>query len=310
VETSNSSLLLRPNIEDFSDPISFVEAMLAFRKKAERGFSILRATSRLRRISPALVSLVIARKRTLTTDRADEFSKLLGLTAAERHFFKAWIDDTGASGSGSGSGSSKSKFDQPRDALETPATQSAAVPAPLRGSSTSLSRGERRNRKDVSTHILKDWLNVYVKDLFQFQEVQREPALAEKMLLHIASPKRIRASIDFLMREGHLRKTLDGRIVLDTPLSVADPKIPSQKIRAFHKAALGIAQKAIDRVPPTERMANTLIVPVNEKSYRELLDLIEEFGEKLKDFAASHPDDGSVLYQLLVNASPVGGKLK
>lgn len=283
METSTSSNLARPNIEDFDDPISFVKAMLAFRKKAERGFSILRATSTLRRVSPALVSLVIARKRTLTTDRVDEFSKLLGLTPAERHFFKSWIGNT-------------------------PST-SAVSAAPLRASPL-VARIERRNRKDVSTHILKDWLNVYVKDLFMFADVQRQPSLAEKMLLHIASPKRIRASIDFLMREGHLRKTLDGRVVLDTPLSIADPRVPSQKIRAFHKAALGIAQKAIDRVPPTERLANTLIVPVNQKSYLELVELIEEFGEKLKDFAAHHPDDGTTLYQLLVNVSPVGGKLK
>ncbi len=261
--------------------------MLAFRKKADRGFSILRATASLRRVSPALVSLVISRKRSLTTDRADEFSKLLGLTAAERHFFKAWIDDAGAA-----------------------PLPSSIMAVPVRSSSASFAKGERRNRKDVSTHILKDWLNVYVKDLFQFDDVQKQPALAEKMLLYIAAPKRVRASVDFLMREGHLRKTLDGRIVLDTRLSITDPKVPSQKIRAFHKAALGIAQKAIDRVPPTERMANAIIVNVNQKSFGELLALMEEFGEKLKDFVADHPDDGTALYQLVVNASPVGGKLK
>jgi uncharacterized protein (TIGR02147 family) len=293
MEPTAKAEIKRPTIEDFSDPIVFVEAMLAYRKKAERGFSILRATKTLRRVSPALVSLVIARKRTLTADRADEFSKLLALTVAERHFFKAWIGGVNSPA--------------PHDSLK------AAIPVPLRDQNESASskpKVNRKNRKDVSTHILKDWLNVYVKDLFQFEDVQKQPALAEKMLLHVASPKRVRASIDFLMREGHLRKTLDGRVVLDTPLSVADPKVPSQKIRAFHKAALGLAQKALERVPPTERMANTLIVPVNEKSYRELLDLIEDFGEKLKDFANNHPDDGTTLYQLIVNASPVGGKLK
>lgn len=267
-------MVTRPQIESFEDPVAFVEAMLAFRKRTERGFSILRATSQLRRVSPALVSLVIARKRALTPDRADEFAKLLALTAAEKHYFKSWVGG---------------------------ATAAPVVAAPLKKSG---------DRKEVTTHILKDWLNIYVKDLFQFNEVQRSPELAEKMLLHIASPKRVRTSIEFLMREGHLRRTLDGRVVLDTPLAVADPKVPSQKIRAFHKAALGIAAKAIDRVAPTERMANTLIVPLNEKSYRELLDLIEEFGEKLKDFANAHHDDGETLYQLIVNASPVGGKLK
>lgn len=292
MDTLNANILQRPQIEDFADVVTFVEAMLAFRKTSERGFSILRATSSLRRLSPTLVSLVIARKRMLTVDRADEFTKLMNLTVAEKHFFKAWIDEA--------------------NARSTHDVRSATIPAPLRAKMTAQKpkKTERKNRKDVSTHILKDWLNVYVKDLFQFADVQMNPALAEKMLLHVASPKRVRASIDFLMSEGHLRRTLEGGIVLDTPLAVTDPGVPSKKIRAFHKAALVIAQKALDRVPTTERMANTLIVPLNEKSYRELLDLIEEFGEKLKDFAASHPDDGTTLYQLIVNASPVGGKLK
>lgn len=266
----------RPLIENFEDPISFVEAMLTFRKRTERGFSILRATSQLRRVSPALVSLVIARKRALTPDRADEFAKLLALTAAEKHFFKSWI-----------SGDS---------------THAAAVAAPV-------VTKPRTARANVGTHILKDWLNVFVKDLFMFAEVQAKPELAERMLLHVASPKRVRASIEFLMREGHLRRTLDGRVVLDSPLAVAESPLPSQKIRAFHKAALGIAIKNIDRVSPDQRVANTMTLPLNEKSYRELVELLGEFAERLKDFADSHTE-GEALYQIIMNVSPVGGKLK
>ena len=62
-------------------------------------------------------------------------------------------------------------------------------------------------------------------------------------------------------------------------------------------------------------MANTMIVPLNESSYREAVALIEEFAEKLKDLAANRPDsleakDGEALYQLIVNLAPAGGKLK
>ena len=273
----------RPNLEDFSDPVSFVEAMLTFRKRTERGFSILKATTTLRRVSPALVSLVVARKRTLTPDRADEFAKLLALTAAERHFFKAWVNgETSAS--------------------TQPAVNGAVVAAPMK----------RPNRKEVSTHILKDWLNPYVKDVFQFSEVQRDPSLAERILLHIASPKRVQSAVDFLMREGHLRKTLDGRVVLDTPLSVADAKVPNQKVRQFHKSALVIAQKAIDRVPAAERNAVTMTVALNEKNFKELFEMMEEFGARLRDFAneLGEKAEGDTLYQFIMNASPIGGTPK
>lgn len=262
--------------------------MLIYRKRAERGFSVLKATSQLRRVSPALVSLVVSRKRTLTADRADEFAKLLALTPPERHFFKAWVSgETGRAAAADPDG---------------PPGQ-AIVPAETKF---------RKNRKDVSTHILKDWLNPYVKDLFHFEEVQKSPELAERILLHVASPKRVNASIQFLMREGHLRTTLERTVVPDTPLSVIDPKVPSGKIRQYHKAALVLAQKALDRVPTSERNAVTMTIALNEKSYRELVDLMEEFGAKLRDFAndLGEKHEGDTLYQFIMNASPIGGKPK
>ncbi|RYZ76234.1 MAG: DUF4423 domain-containing protein, partial [Proteobacteria bacterium] len=236
--SSKPPLLTRPAIESFDDPVEFMADMIRYRKASDANFSVVQATKDLRRISPALVSLVLKKKRKLTLDRVDEFAKLLGLSAPERHFLKEWIGG------------------------------STEVVAPKSAS------GDRRNRKEVSTHILKDWLNVYVKDLFQFEEIQKSPQLAEKVLVHIATPKRVRASVQFLLREGYLRKTMDGRTVLETELAVADPKIPSQKIRQFHKASLALAQKAIDRVPPSERYANSLVVPLNEASYGELVELI------------------------------------
>lgn len=295
------TLHIRPKLEDFDDPISFVDEMLVYRKKTERGFSVLKATASLRRVSPALVSLVVARKRTLTPDRADEFAKLLGLTAAEKHFFKAWI-----------SGDTLEARTQREAALAAPLKSAAVRAGPGSASADSAARSPletkfRKNRKEVSTHILKDWLNLYVKDLFHMPDVQASPELAEKMLLHIASPARVKLSMQFLMREGHLRKTLEGKLVPETPLTVTDPKVPSQKIRQFHKAALNIAQKAIDRVPSTERNAVTMTLALNEKTYAELVEIIEEFGARLRDFAGTigETNDGHTLYQFLINASPV-----
>ncbi len=273
---------IRPAIETYDDPIQFLSDMLTFRKSSDDGFSITKATKTLRRVSPTLVSLILQKKRSLTLDRVDEFAKLLALTVAERHYFREWLEQTS------------------KPANERHEVQRKAVLAI-----------EKKSRKDVSVHILKDWLNVYVKDLFQFPEVQNDPSLTEKILAHVASPKRVRGSIQFLLREGYLRTTLEGRIVLETDLAVADPRVPSQKIRQFHKAALEIAQKAIDRVPPTHRLANSLVVPLNETTYGELLELIEDFSEKLKDFASKQNDQtGDTLYQLVINASPVGGKIR
>jgi uncharacterized protein (TIGR02147 family) len=267
----------RPAISEYKNPADFIKDMIRYRKTADRGFSVLGATKGLRKLSPALVSLVIQGKRSVTVDRADEFSKLLNLNTTEKIFFRNWVGQL-----------------EGKDFIES----AHSTPSPA------------GTRKNVSTSILSDWINVYVKDLFQLPAVQKDPSLVEKQLLPVAPPKRIARAVAFLIKEGYLRRTLEGGLVLDSRLAVADPNVPSRKIRQFHKGALSMAKLAIDLFPAGERFANTLIIPLDDKRYEELRGLIEEFSEKLKDFAARNPEEGNRLYQLIVNLSPVGGKLE
>lgn len=270
-----NSEIKRPEIFNYHDVVEYIDEMIKYRKKAEPSFSILKASAHLRKVSPTLVSLIIRKKRKVTLDRADEFCKLLNLNSSEKLYFKNWIEN-----------------------LENPKVTTEKI----------KNYHPTSNRKDVSTHILNDWINVYVKDLFQLTPIRKKPESVQKHLAHIASPKRIDNSLQFLIREGYLKTNQSGEIVVDTNLTVADPRVSSQKIKKFHKGALSLAKSAIDMYPPSERIANTLIIPLNEKSYSQLNDLIEEFANKLKDFAAQNHEEGDRLFQLLVNLSPVGGK--
>lgn len=271
--------LVRPVISEFTDPVEFVKLMIEYRKKTEKSFSVHAATANLRRVSPSLVSLILARKRKITLDRVEELAKLLNLNAQEKIYFKNWLArlEDGENG------------DVPEAKPEHQA---------------------QHRRKEVGTHILMDWINVYVKDCFQLPKVQENPQLVYRYLASYAHPKRLERSMEFLLREGHLRRTLDGKIVVEANLAVADPKVPSKQIRQFHKGALGVAKTALELFPPTERMANTLIMPLNEKSYGELLEIIQEFSDKLQEFAAHNQETGDRLYQLIVNLSPTGGKVE
>lgn len=271
--------LIRPVISDFEDPVEFMKSMIEFRKKTEKSFSVHAVTAGLRRVSPSLVSLILARKRKITFDRIDEMAKLLLLNAQEKIYFKNWIANLEG-------------FSDEDNRVEKPESST------------------QHRRKDVGTHILSDWINVYVKDCFQFPKVQENPQLVYRYLASYAHPKRLEKSINFLLREGHLRRTLDGKIVVEANLAVADPKVPSKQIRQFHKGALGVAKTALEMFPPSERMANTLIMPLNEKSYGELLEIIHEFTDKLQQFAAHNQETGDRLYQLIVNLSPTGGKVE
>lgn len=271
--------LLRPVISEFEDPGDFVRAMIEFLKKTEKNFSVYTETKFLRKISPTLISLILSKKRRLTLDRVDELAKLLRLNAQEKIYFKNWLS---------------------RREVGLEQRDQAAV----------VDHQPRRSRKDVTTHILNDWINVYVKDCFQLSKVQKNPDLVYRYLSSYAHPRRIEKAINFLLKEGHLRRTLDGSIVVEANLVVADPQLPSKKIRQFHRGALGVAKAALELFPATERFANTLIIPLNEKSYAELLEIINEFSERLKNFAEHNQEEGDRLYQLVLNLCPTGGKVE
>jgi hypothetical protein len=98
--------------------------------------------------------------------------------------------------------------------------------------------------------------------------------------------------------------------VIETNLTVTDPGVPSRKIRQFHKGALTLAKQALDLYSVNERLANVVLVPLNAKRHAELLEILNEFTERLKQFTAEDLVDAQSLYQVLVNVSPVGGKLK
>lgn len=269
----------RPQIMSYQEPVLFLRDMIEFRRRTESSFSVAVETKRLRKVSPTLVSLILKGERRLTADRADEFSRLLALSSSEKTYLRDWLLR-----------------------LEGKALHLIESPSPL-------SSGPR---KQVSIHILSDWLNLYVKDCFQIPEVHADPEKIYSALGHIATRARIDRSIQFLLREGHLRRTPEGKFVVEVPLTVTDPQLPSQKIRDFHRATLKIARDAIEAFPPSERFANAMTLPLTEESYAELVEITKEFAGKLQDFAARQPADvpNMRLYQFVLNLSPMGGKLK
>jgi uncharacterized protein (TIGR02147 family) len=270
----------RPALSAFSEPEAFVTQMIHYLKTKDKTFSILQATHGLRRVSPSLVSLITSGKRKLTFDRVEEFCKILKLEPEEKIQIKQMI--------------LKRSLPHQKDLL-----------SPYEDVRSSVNK-----RKVAPIHLLSDWINVYVKDCFQFPIFQRRPDLVIEHLELLAKPKRIKKSIQYLITNGYLRKLLDGRIVVESNLTITESPLPSKKIRAFHKKAMKHAEKALELFSIHERMANTFLMPLNEEHYQDLLTLIREFNKKTMSIADQDEKAESRLYQLVLNLSPVGGKVK
>lgn len=258
-----------------SSALSFFKERLSLIKRDRPRFSITKECLNLRKVSPTLVTLILQGKRKITLDRAEELAQLLKLTTIEKQYFKNLITK-----------------ELPQEKREK--------------EFLNLEPTKLKARNEVSDSMLKNFINFYVKDAFQIKEVQKNPKLIYKTLAFLADEKKINQSIQFLLKEGYLRKTLDGSIVLDQPLSVKEPVDAHLLVRKFHKKALNLAINGLDLVPPNKRLANTFILPVDDSTHAELMLIIKNFTDQLKQFCEDKALQGDRLHQITINLTPTG----
>ncbi len=265
----------RPKIFDYQDPAKFVSDMIRYRKETVPGFTVVAACQGLHRCSPALLSNIMASKRRVTEDRVDAIAKVLGLSSRERYYFKEWIRGKSA-----------------------PESEPEPVHHPKESSP---------KRRRVSSFILNDWIHPYVKDALGLDSVQGQAEKLYAILGGIASRPRIDQSVKFLLKHGHIRRNLAGKLIVNEELTVLGDAEADRKIRRFHRQTLEIAKQGLELYPVQERLAQALLLPLDDQRYHKLLDLVQDFAEKLKTFTEDNGQGGSRLYQLILHLTPSGG---
>lgn len=263
----------RPVIFDYRSIPEFITAMLDWRKSVEPGFSVRKAIASRSGCSPSLVTQVTRGNRRLTRDRVEMFAGLMKLNRQEALYLDQWV---------------------------------ATERAPTR-LEPSQADSKRKRRTGPQNHLLSDWLNIYVKDACGLEGFEPDPAKVHRLLGGIAPLKRIEKSLGFLVREGFLRRTLSGKLVVNDALTTTSEDVPNAKIRQFHKKALEIAARSIDLHPVERRRANAVVLPLNDTSLPELNEILKDFYEQLMTFAERHAGESHRLYQVLINFAPVGG---
>jgi len=263
---------IAPLVFDYRSMPVFIKDRIEWLKRRDPGFSIRKETRGLHRCSATLVSHVIRGKRKLTLDRADDFSQLLRLSPREKSYFRQLI-----------------------------AVEEEKGPAPEAPAKRSAKRSEAQN------HLLSSWLHVYVKDACRLKHFRPDASSIYRMLGGIATKRQIERSLAFLLREGYLRRTLDGRLVeREVVMATTDEQYDRRK-QVFHRRALEIAKRGIATYPWDRRRESAVVLALNRTSVEELKELLKDFYERLLVFAEEHDGDDEALYQVLINLSPIGG---
>lgn len=270
----------RPVIFDFKTIPDYVSAMLAWHRSVSTSFSIRTAAQR-EGISHTHVSRLASGKRRLNRDLIEPLARILKLTGEERAQLDRWA-----------------KLDRLTHRRGVMA-KGGAIEAGGKHRSSSV------NPRRAQNHLLSNWLNVYVRDAARIKGFEPNAERLHRILGAIASPSGIERSLSFLLREGFLRRTLDGRVVPNEGLVISTDGLPNAKIRAFHKQALTIARRNIDILPTGRRHEAAVVLRLGPDGTSELRDLLREFYERLLQFAEEHNKEDDGLYQVLINFTPI-----
>jgi uncharacterized protein (TIGR02147 family) len=142
-------------------------------------------------------------------------------------------------------------------------------------------RGMKRKVKQalISTDYYEyysKWYNIILRELACIFDWQDNYELLSKTIVPPIKKYEARASIEFLLNSGFLRKN-NGRYFQTEPAITSGSEVFSMGIRNFNRFMAERAQKAIDEFPTTERDIQSLTVGISKDGFRLIKQEMQEF---------------------------------
>lgn len=278
----NTENMQRPSIFEYDAVSVFINDMLGWRRKSDPSFSIRTHVEALPNCSAALVTQVAKGTRSLTRDRVEAFSCLLKLTTQETKFLDQWVAE-----------------------IRQQSAQSSDVAIKKRVVVPQV----KKPRQRPQNNLVSNWLNLYVRESCKLRDFNEDPRVIHNLLGGMASVEQIKKSLEFLFREGFLRRTIENKIIHNNLLSQTSDQIPNRKIRAFHRRALDLVKRNLELYPVEKRQDHTYVLAVNEKNLVKLKKLMTDFIEQVEQFEQEHPDGDEQLFQVSLHLTPASRRL-
>ncbi len=270
----------RPVVFDYQSVSQFVADMLDWRRQNDRDFSIRTSLQDIGNCSPTLVSQVAKGTRGLTRDRVHAFGQLLNLTAQETKYLDQWV------------------------AMSRSLLLDDGEPLPLKKPAANTKPPRRPQNK-----LVDHWLNLYVRETCRLKGFSPDPAVIHRLLGGIATIPQIKKSLDFLMREGFIRRTIDNDVVQSQMIAVTTDGVPNLKLNVFHRKALDVIKRGLDLYPMRQRRSDVYVLALNEENLEKIKKILMDSMDQVEQFENDHPNENERLYQVAMYLTPVGGRL-
>ncbi|RJO68958.1 MAG: TIGR02147 family protein [Myxococcales bacterium] len=140
-----------------------------------------------------------------------------------------------------------------------------------------------------------DPLALVLRGLVDLKGFKEDPAWIAARLPFRTTPKKIRETLDRLLKEGHLERSPEGRLTPAHQHEDAGDRLGNLHLRRYHLLMLELAGKAME-LPPETRLFSGLSMSIPLEAYCEITKELAECRERIRQIVDRHADTEAVYH--------------
>lgn len=270
---------MQPSVFDFNDPVDFLQASLTQTQKQNPQFSLRAWSRQLGQAQPALLSMVLNRKRkllpSLGVKLGESFKKRSQMSEQELRYFNLLVVYANA-----GSAEEKLLYQKLLASLRPDQSFSTLQLDQLRA--------------------VQEWYHFAVLEMTELTEFSKvSPRNVPKWMsskLDEVSPSEIKEAIDRLLRLGLLEANTKGQLSKTKSKLATPTDIPNRSIRTFHAEMLRRATIALESQAIDHRDITGHLMPISVNKLPQAKILIRNFRTELAELLKPDSSKQSVYF--------------
>jgi uncharacterized protein (TIGR02147 family) len=141
--------------------------------------------------------------------------------------------------------------------------------------------------------FFSEWQHSVIWNYVGLKGAEADPARLARHLAEGISPEKIRASLDLLLAMGLIKRTANGYDLAERHL-VTDKVFTGKAAKDYHRAFMGLASSALDKVPSERRQFKVLAFTVSDKGFAAVKQRIDVFMQEVREIVDRDEDMNQV----------------
>jgi uncharacterized protein (TIGR02147 family) len=266
------------NVFDYTDYRILLADLYQQRKSEWAAFSYRYICSKVGISSAGFFTNILNGKRNISDELIFKFAELFGFSSVETEYFECMVH-----------------YDQSKEPDRRKYYHNKMVT--LRKTSIYELTAEQNE-------YFSNWYNVAIRELINFYPFNGDYEALAKMLAPSITPTQAQNAIELLLKLNLIRK--DGALYVVTDKTVRTSNQTSlSAIHHYQRAAMTLAQTAIERFDRADRNISTLTLNISTEQFKAISEKLTEFQLAALEMAKSDPVPSERVYQFNFQIFPL-----